>query len=116
MSEIKIGDIAYLYFLINQEVDRGSSPDVSEVRDAFAAEETMELLKQYIDPSRFEPIDEEGFDAMFKRYYIPDETDLLVEDNGFLYLSANLMDIIQSGEWNDIRGEPIDTSSLTLRI
>lgn len=114
MENVSLGELTYLYFLVNREIDRGKSAEISEVRDAIANERTIDFVRQYVDPAELERLPEDELDVAFRKYYVPDETDLAVENNGLLYLTANIVETIQIGNWTNDHGERVDASLLTL--
>lgn len=116
MTRVKFAELTYMHFLISSAVDRGKSAGITEVREAMANERTMELIKRYVDPEELEGLPEDELDVAFRKHYVPDETDTLVEDNGLLYLSGNITEILQTGDWTNDRGESLDVSTLRLRI
>lgn len=117
MSDITVTNLTYLYFLINREADRGKSPDINDVQDAMASQKTMEFLQDYVEPSgnlELDSLDKDELNAMFERYYVPDPNDLSVENNGLLYLAANIVEIVQNGDWKDDQGQNLEMQNVKL--
>lgn len=114
MPRTTVGQLTYLYFLLNEVADGEADVAVSDARDAMADGETTRLVAQFVAPADIEKLDRPAIDAAFQEYYVPDETRVNVRQSGILYLMANIVEIIQVGHWEDDLGESVEVSTLSL--
>lgn len=122
MSAPHLGSLTHLFFMVNRAIDCGKTASISEVNNAFHDGEVMEFLDQYdeIDLSLFNHDDSDvhdwdGMNSMFQKYVIDGAYELSVENNGLVYINAQIIEIIQNGTWNDPNtGKEVCTTDLEI--
>ena len=113
----KLVHVTFLYFHVTEAVDNGKDATVDEAHDALMAGRAMEFLDQYdeIKLGWYRDDDSEAdwdeMNAMFERYVVADPRDLGVDNNGLLFVLAQIVELIQKDWWThpDVSGN-IDLS------
>jgi hypothetical protein len=109
----RLVNLSVLYFKVTRAVDNGRGATVEEAHDALKAGRAMEFLDQYDeiqldsykDPNSRSDWDE--MNAMFERYTVFEPQELGVDNNGLLFILAQIVELIQSDWWThpDAPGE-----------
>lgn len=123
MQSVRFGDVSHLYWQVSKAVDNGRNPSYQQVRDALDNREITDFLDQYseVDLSLYgnDPICTQAeLDAILERYSAasPNDLSLSSNPNGLLYLQGVIVELLQSDEWQDDRGQNIKVTDLEMGI